>query len=238
MTLRCVWEHNGKDSLLYFPAFPGAYVRGADFAEAKAKIPFELASYCAWRQIPPVAAEEISVVQDAPCTLAVSDADSDVLFAAEKQPLTREEYEELKTLALKSAADFLSLYNAIPEKDRSLRAPRQTFYGAVPASGEETYFHTKNVNAYYFGEIGIAADNEGDILTCRQRGFARLEETEGFLENPVFVGSYGESWTLRKVLRRFLWHDRIHAKALYRRAVKVWGEDIPDVFCFGGGFNP
>ena len=25
------------------------------------------------------------------------------------------------------------------------------------------YEHTKNVNAYYFGEIGVEADNEGDF---------------------------------------------------------------------------
>ena len=43
----------------------------------------------------------------------------------------------------------------------------------------------------------------------------------------------GISVTLRKVLRRFLWHDRIHAKALWRMARRIW-PDIPDPFCFGG----
>ena len=33
-----------------------------------------------------------------------------------------------------------------------------------------------------------------------------------------------------KVLRRFLWHDRIHAKALYRLAVRLGGTPIPDPF--------
>ena len=31
----------------------------------------------------------------------------------------------------------------------------------------------------------------------------------------------GELWTETKVLRRFLWHDRIHAKALYRHGLKM-----------------
>ena len=51
--------------------------------------------------------------------------------------------------------------------------------------------------------------------------------------NAVIEGSYGEAWSLRKVLRRFIWHDRIHAKAMYRMAVKVFGaENVANPFCF------
>ena len=95
------------------------------------------------------------------------------------------------------------------------------------------YEHTKNVNKYYFGEIGVEADNEGSILSCRTRGFDLLETHPGFLNNSVFAGSYGEEWSLRKLLRRFIWHDRIHAKAMYRMAVKTFGVDaVPNVFQF------
>jgi hypothetical protein len=34
--------------------------------------------------------------------------------------------------------------------------------------------------------------------------------------NRAPVTLEGEMWTLRKVLRRFVWHDRIHAKAILR----------------------
>ncbi len=95
------------------------------------------------------------------------------------------------------------------------------------------YQHTKNVNTYYFGEIGVDADNAGTILDCRRRGFAALETKADYLLNQVFDGSYGELWSLRKVLRRFLWHDRIHARAMYRMAVKTFGAGaISDVFSF------
>ena len=95
------------------------------------------------------------------------------------------------------------------------------------------YEHTKNVNEYYFGEIGVPADNEGDILACRERGFAALEKQADFLKNEVRLGSYDEEWCLRKLLRRFLWHDRIHAKALYRMAQSTFGPNIvPNVFRF------
>ena len=85
------------------------------------------------------------------------------------------------------------------------------------------YEHTKNVNAYYFAEIDVDVDNEGTIYDCRKKGFERLEQIPGFLNNVVIEGSYDELWSLRKVMRRFLWHDRIHAKAMYRMAIKTFG---------------
>ena len=44
------------------------------------------------------------------------------------------------------------------------------------------YEHKKNVNDYYFGEIGIETNHEGTIVECRQRGFAVLEGQPGFFE--------------------------------------------------------
>jgi len=233
MKIKCVWEHNGNDTLLYAVNLPGAYTRGESREVAVQKMEQEAKSYLKWKGENVSEQIIVEIVQDASCTLDVCDADSDVLFDAEKEPLIYEEYENLKELALKSAEDFLTLYQAIPDKGRSSMPVRKTFYGQVPRTADEMYLHTKNVNDYYFGEIEVDADHEGTILECRRRGFEALEAKKSFLENPVREGSYGESWSLRKVLRRFLWHDRIHARAMYRMAVKDFGEDkIPNVFCF------
>ena len=79
----------------------------------------------------------------------------------------------------------------------------------------------------------MPADNDGDIFACRKRGFEALEAMPDFLQNRIVAGSYGEEWSLSKVLRRFLWHDRIHAKAMYKMAVKVFGaQNISNPFCF------
>lgn len=233
MKVECVWEHNGNDTLLYAENFPGAYTRGESLDIAVQKMPTEINSYLAWLGCGSANNLTIEITQDAACSLNICDADSDVLFASERAPLTLEEYERLKQLVLKSAADFHSLYGAIPNKNLSSAPVRNTFYGQVPRTAEEMYVHTRSVNAYYFGEIGIDADNEGTILDCRQRGFDALEATADFLANPVIEGSYGECWSLRKVLRRFIWHDRIHAHAMYRMAVREFGEGcIPNIFKF------
>ena len=231
--IRCVWEHNGGDSLLHAVDLIGAYTRGASRDAAIQKMPAEISAYLKWRGDVIPGPFKPEVIQEKNSSLTVSDADSDVIFEDEKSALSMSEYLESKALALKSAQDFLTLYQAIPDKDKSCLQARATFYGQVPRTAFEMYEHTKNVNDYYFGEIGVSAGNEGDIVSCRKRGFELLEHRPDFLNNTVCVGSYEEEWSLRKVLRRFIWHDRIHAKAMYRMAKKTFGPDVvPNIFCF------
>ena len=233
MTINCVWEHNGNDTLLYASDYIGAYTRGESLEIAKEKMPGEILSYLKWLGEDVTDSIEIIITQEKESDLAIKDADSDVLFESEKAPLTTDEYEKLKALALKSAKDFLALYESIPDKSATTMAERKTFYGNVPRSADEMYEHTKSVNEYYFAEIDIDADNSDNIYECRKRGFEILETKPDYLNNSVIEGSYGEDWSLRKVLRRFIWHDRIHARAMYRMVVKVFGaENIANPFCF------
>ena len=233
MKISCVWEHNGNDSILYAENFVGAFTRGATLQICCDKMIDEIKSYLKWLGEEDCDNYSIEIVQEKKSELNIRDADSDVIFNSEQKELSKAEYEKLKSIALKSAQDFLDFYNSIPDKSNSCMPARQTFYGAVPRTANEMYEHTKNVNSYYFGEIGVDIDNDGDILECRKRGFELLEKTSDFLQNEVIDGSYGELWSLRKVLRRFIWHDRIHAKAMYRMAVKTFGEkNIVNIFEF------
>lgn len=226
--MRCVWEHNGNDTLLFSVDYLGAYTRGSSLEEAMAKMSAEIEAYSLWCGQECKHDTDIEIVQEKDCDLQVADADSDILFNTEKDPLSREEYIELKALVLKSARDFYALYASISNKNESCLPQRRTFYGAVPRTAQEMYEHTKNVNSYYFAEIDIDVDNEGTIYECRKRGFELLEQKPNFLDNAVIEGSYYELWSLRKVMRRFLWHDRIHAKAMYRMAVKTFGASGAD----------
>ena len=233
MKIRCVWEHNGEDSILYSDNLIGAFTRGRTKDIALGKMADEVRAYLRWKNGSEPESLEAEIVQEKISELDIADADSDVLFEAEKGALDPAEYEALKALALRSAGDFLALYESVPDKNRSVLPVRQTFYGQAPRTAFEMYEHTKNVNEYYFGEIGVEADNEGSILSCRARGFDLLETQPGFLDNRVFAGSYGEEWTLRKLLRRFIWHDRIHGKAMYRMAVRTFGADaVSNLFQF------
>ncbi|MBQ8831591.1 MAG: hypothetical protein IJ017_08330 [Oscillospiraceae bacterium] len=228
MKIRCVWEHNGDDTLLYAADFLGAYTRGESLETAIAKMPAEIDSFAKWAGVEISESVEVEIAQEKPCDLQIADADSDVIFDNETVPLSREEYEHLKALALKSAEDFYNLYISIPDADAVISEDMGTFYGKKPKTAREMYDHTKSVNTYYFAEIGVAADNNGDIYECRERGFELLEKKNGFLNMGAIEGSYGEMWSVKKVLRRFIWHDRIHAKAMYRRAAAHFGKDKID----------
>ena len=104
MAIKCVWEHNGADSLLYAADLPGAYARGAGREETLQKMQQELPQFLQWAggELPP---EELApvIVQEKESTLRIADADSDVLFESERLPLTPEEYAAQKALALRSA---------------------------------------------------------------------------------------------------------------------------------------
>jgi len=233
LKIKCVWEHNGNDSLLYSGNFIGAFTRGVSKKDALKKMESEIISYCAWAVQSVTLPLDIIITQEKVSELNIRDADSDVIFDSERTGLTISDYNRLKELALKSATDFYRLYDSFPDKNKSCLPERETFYGKVPRTAKEMYQHTKNVNSYYWGEIGVEAGNEGTILESRIRGFEILEKSDGFLMSNVLEGSYGELWSLSKVLRRFIWHDRIHAKALYRMGIKTFGIDqIPNIFNF------
>lgn len=225
MIINCIWEHNENSTLLYAENFTGAFSRGKTREIALQKMPNEIISYLKWcgKSAPKTLVPKI--VQEKLSDLNIADADTDVIFNSEKEVISEKEYLELKALVLKSAEDFLTLYNSVPNKHLSFLPHRKTFYGDVPRTAAEMYEHTKNVNSYYWGEIGIKTDDAGTIVECRKKGFEELEKHSGYLSNKVFNGSYGEQWSLKKVLRRFIWHDRIHAKAMFRMALNIFGTD-------------
>mgnify|MGYP006900759246 CR=1 FL=1 len=229
---KIVQESNDKGVILFSESFPGAFTRAAELDEALRKFEPEIQSYCKWADIPYDGKLENVIIQTSTTNLAVEDADTEVIFHSELKPLQRGAYGKLKSLVLKSAEDFQSLYDSIPYKDETNLPERATFYGKRPRTAREMYDHVCRVNKYYFAQIGIDINDYPDILAGRLQGFWILENKGGFLTNNVFTDSSGEQWTLSKMLRRFLWHDRIHAKAMYRMAAKIWPNRIINPFRF------
>ena len=136
MKIRCVWEHNGDDSILYAENFIGAFARGVSRDLVIQKMPSEIQSYLRWKGDLTSDFFEPEIVQEKRSGLTISDADADVLFEEERKELSPSEYADLKLLVLKSAHDFLALYQAIPDKNKSclpIRAVR-LFLAADPCT--------------------------------------------------------------------------------------------------------
>lgn len=91
MKIKCIWEHNGDDTLLYAENCVGAFTRGASLEDALRKMNGEIQSYSAW--IGEQMQDEIvpMIVQEKKSDLEIKDADSDVLFSSEEESLTMEE---------------------------------------------------------------------------------------------------------------------------------------------------
>ena len=172
MTLRLVDEYNHKGHLIYLEDYPGAYVRGRTQDQALAKIPAELSRYHLWtgQHLDPYPILDYQIRQGEKSPLPIEDADTGVLFHSERLPLRPWDYAHLKSLVLKSANDFLSLYQSVPAKDQALKAARQTFYGQMPVTASAMYAHTKGVNRYYFASIGLALTGNGGLQQGREEG--------------------------------------------------------------------
>ena len=215
MCVFCAFERVGI-GIVTLSNYPGAYTRGENPIIAKSKLKDEVTDYCNWLGIALPADFTFETVQEKTSDLDIKDADSDVIFDTERLPFSEKEYFLQKEIVLKSAEDFLKTYNSVKDKNASSLPLRKTFYGFVPRTADEMYIHTKNVNSYYFGEIGIHADNGGDIVSCHMHGFEEIERRGLICDGSVYSGQFGEEWSLRKVMRRFIWHDRIHKKAMLR----------------------
>ena len=233
--LRAVLEYNAEGALLYSEDTPGAFARGETEAAARIKLPEAVARFRLWSGDEPVGPRpQIEIVQRHHTGLCVKDADSEVIFDSERLPMTCAEYERMRGLVVRSAQDFDRLYRSLPDAEVTDLPPRPTFYGGGrPRTGREMYEHTNCVTAYYLGEIGLEWETLPDLVENRRKALDALEKLPGFLDAPAREGSYGEWWSLRKAMRRFLWHDRLHARAMYRMAKRIWG-GADDTFCFSG----
>lgn len=231
--MNAVLEYNDRGCMLFSADCPGAFARGRDRREAMAKLPGDVRSFCRWAGLPIPAPSLVKILEEVyQPELQVEDADGNVLFSSERAPLTPEEYAPLRALVLKSAQCLDQLYAAIPDPEAPLGPERVTFYGRCPNTARAMFDHVNNCTGYYIAGLGAECDILPGCCATRLGALAAAEALPGFLDMSPHQAEDGELWTPRKLLRRFLWHDRIHARAMFRRGWANWGEQIPDPFGF------
>lgn len=184
MHIDAICETNGKGWLLWAAQCPGAFARGATENEALAKLPGDVRRFLRWAGEP---VGDITVTPGAPIesSLHTEDADSDLLLEADCAPMTAADYAAAKLLVLKSARDFCTLFESIPNPDISPRAPRTSFYGPVPRTPREMYDHTNHTTAYYMAAFGIPFENMPDLYANRLQALAEIEDREELLTGKV-----------------------------------------------------
>jgi hypothetical protein len=243
-TTSVAFETNGRGWLGYVAELPGAFVRGATEEEALSKVDGEVRSYLAWLGTCPKPGCKAIVVQRHRSTLAVEDADNEILLAADGGPVGGEDFRHILDVARLSGDTFLKLYGGAEFKEWIDEARlRKTFYGENPASIQMIFDHVKNCQYYYLSRTGISFDDgETDFARIREMCLDRITGLYDGRNNSETFRVDGESWTLKKILRRFVWHDRIHGKAIVRILEKqsrlgvIGGYEDPFHFFAGAPF--
>ena len=219
MTL--IFETNGKGFMGWIAELSGAFVRGATADEVRRKIPSEFVAYAEWLQIA-VADLAIHREETVVTTAAVEDGDTNICLEVDRQPLQTDcDLEYYCRLMELSAEQVRRVFDVCSNRD--VVAPsknRRTFYGPVYATVEAQYQHVVRCQQYYLESVGISLNLEGDLRSSRLQ-VVKAIRTKGRAEGNVLCSSADEDWTLRKVIRRMIWHDRIHARAMARMNKEV-----------------
>jgi len=217
------FETNGRGCLGFIVQLPGAYVRAPTEDEALSKVQAEVGSYYGWlgERAPP--SVRAMVTQRHQSQLKVEDADCEILLDADREPFQKDEFRRLLGLMKYSGETVWKAYEGAQLKewvDQSRR--RNTFYGPLPSTIEAVMEHLTGTQRFYLSRLGSRAPTNLtgflDVRLFCADELARLYET-GVSTSPVEMSD--ELWTLKKVLRRFIWHDRIHSKAMARMQARL-----------------
>jgi hypothetical protein len=218
-TLSLGLETNGKGFMGFIFELPGSFVRGRKEEEVVAKVPAEARSYLEWLESRSKVSETVRVVQRHQCKLTVEEGDCEILLSSDQESVAPTEFTMLVELARYSGQTFWSLYKNSELKDWVDPAKkRSTFYGETPKTIEETYNHVNRTQYYYVSRAGIRSQEYSEPDFVRTRRYCLDQIQKMFVQNgnSQLFEVDNEQWTLKKILRRFIWHDRIHGKAIVR----------------------
>lgn len=216
--LSIAFETNGKGYIGFIAELPGAYVRGRTEEEALDKVKAEARSYLKWLGIEQERDYTTMIVQSHHSKLMVEDADNEILLDSDRGIMEEAELRELARLVRYSGETFLRLYRQAHFKKWVDEARiRRTFHGENPKTMEEVFNHVRNTQYYYLSRTKVASEqSEQDFVKIREYCLRKIEELYQENTNVVIFDVDNELWTLKKILRRFVWHDRIHGKAITR----------------------
>ena len=215
------FETNGRGYMGFIVELPGAFIRGATEEEALMKVRREVTQYLKWLGREQKQDHQVQIVQRHRSSLQVEDADTEILLEADKGAISEDEFRGLYDLVWLSGETILRLYNGSPLKDWVDESRiRKTFYGDTPKTIQETFDHVKSTQYYYLSSMEITTGSEQDFKAIRKFCLKQLEVLYRKNNNLPISEMDNEMWTLKKVLRRFIWHDRIHSKAMTRMLQK------------------
>lgn len=210
---------------------PGCIVGGRDLEEIQAKLPLAIAEHVGWLRAHGEPIENLGGWE-----IVETGAPGDVLFEAERAPTSRDELEKLTARMEFARADLLSAIDGVPEAVLDWEPPREAFASFDAWAPEvrtirDVTRHVYQFDVYYRDGLrdGPAAgiqERVSDPAAEHARKIGRLrsltDEERCRVWHPLRPGqSAPEEWTVRKVARRVISHERAHAAEIIQRQTWV-----------------
>lgn len=204
---------------------PGCTWWAPDKEEAVGLASEVVAAFCSWLNahgeeevLPPI--KSFRVLEEGRGRWTVGDYFADHTFNSDLQPAGRSEVDSCLRWLGYSRSDLLTLVNGLDEG--RLKIP--TGPPGRVLSIASMLQHIADVEWWYLHNIGLlsgarppsvyARGGLGYLSSIRDVVSNRLKLTSDKELERTVTSSTQEQWTLRKVLRRLIWHERYHAAAI------------------------
>ena len=235
-----VWLEPGYDhgrTGAWMLDWPGCFTWGATREIALARVPSAVGRHALWLASfgePAVrpASDEVAVVEE---VAAERDGayERNATFRADRRPVDGDELETMLRQLDFARADLLRLVERLDAESEGATLPIEARDAAALQSGAragrgaaEVLAHIANAEIWLASRLDRSARYEGPgrdselgtyLVETRRWAVDRLRGYQA--RDPALEGvdGKGESWTLAKVLRRFLYHSLDHLEELDRR---------------------
>ena len=200
---------------------PGCFARSDSREGAIKCAPRAIADYFNWRD------GYQRVTDDIAATLATKVVEEyrnyetldghwvNAFFEYDRRPLGSAETDDIRWLLSCTRSDLMSTVQRIPVAllDRQIDGERfSTLRGVLK--------HVALAERWYFDKVGLAVPKEElgtDVLrmleVIRRNSIMQLPR---LTDDPTVREVHGELWSARKIIRRTLWHERVHTWHLQR----------------------
>lgn len=218
----------GGECMAHVLTLPGCIAKGNNQDEALTALPGAIHSYHAWlrqhgeKVADPAEPIEFRIAEISTGFGPFRPGDKAALFSPDRMPVSREEMEQIYLCRSAYArADLMAIISDLPEKVLRCKPDRET------SNIRQILRHIGNAEEWYISRIvdpetlppEWAHDKKMPIFDFlemeRRTALDRLHRLTDRELSEVFYPTLwtkyrGEPWTARKVLRRFLEHEREH----------------------------
>lgn len=217
---------------------PGCFARGPSPEETLRALPPRIERFLArLSEFEPVDRPpriEVKVAEEVHGECPVHRGDTRALFAWDRAAPTAEEFERGLRWMGHNRRALLSLVEGLSAEVLDRQAPgdaEREFHDARAPSIRRILRHVAGAEYWYLSRIAgpgwLSGFEPGDMFAAlaivREAAVPKLREVVATtpdrvveLSETTWSGTFTEGWTLRKVLRRALWHEAFHVEEIRR----------------------